>query len=102
MYVHVYLESDFHDYYDHMFDTAGRKFERMSVTDLSRSEAFVKLMDMGLAVPHWGSVQSLYNKFPAETLVVLYMDEYAHRSEGKLRMGVEHAMDHSGKTASVW
>lgn len=100
----MYLElvSDFHDYYDHMFDKQGANFERMSTTDLSRSDAFGEITRMGLAVPAWGPVHSLYHIFPAETLVVVYTDEYAHRSEGKLRMSVKHALDHSNKTASIY
>ncbi len=100
--INVSLKSDFHDYYDHMFDIVGQEFKRMSVTDLSRSEAFGKLTAMGLATPAWGPVQSLYSTLPAETLVVVYMDEYAHRSEGKSRMTIEQAIGHCNKIASVY
>ena len=102
--MHVYLESDFHDYYDHMFDTNGAKFERMSVTDLSRGEAFAKLTNMGLAVPAWGAVSGLNNTLPPETPIVVYIDHMAHRSEGKELMSVAEAvaMEYTGKTASIF
>jgi len=102
--MNVYLESDFHDYYDHMFDTNGAKFERMSVTDLSRGEAFTKLTNMGLAVPAWGGVSGLNHTFPPETRIVVYIDHFAHRGEDKELMSIREAMarDYSGKTASIY
>lgn len=86
------LKSDFRDYYDFMFDTTGEIFERMSTTDMSRSEMFLELWGIGLPTPMWGLVNHLSHNLPQETKLILYKNEYAHRGEGKAMTTLRDAL----------
>ena len=81
----VKLVSDFHDYYDYMFDLDGYIYERKSInTFVPRQIAFQRLQKLGLNVPRCGSVKDMLDSciIPSDLLVV-YADQFAHRGEGK-------------------
>ena len=98
----VGIVSDFIDFYDHAFyprAEADVLWDRRSRTTMSKAEQFATLEELGFKVPEHGSVTEVYQKvkekFPgfseelfllyAETVkVVVYLDEYAHRGEGKI------------------
>lgn len=85
------LKSDFRDFYDHMFDREGETFERFARTDLHRHDAFELLSRAGYKVPPHGTAASIRQTFHAPGdgwPVVAYDDPYAHRGEGKRRVGV--------------
>lgn len=85
------LESDFRDYYDHMFDSRhddAPVFRRLSTSGPDRRTALSFLGQMNFSVPLYGPVRYL----PPECgLVVVYHDEHAHRGEQKELMSFVYA-----------
>jgi len=95
----IKLKSDFIDYYDHWFDREGQIFERMSRSGMSRREMFDFFGKIGLETPPHGTPKQVFNTLSdyekeMESLaqkstmnlvdVVVYLDEFAHRGEGKI------------------
>ncbi|MHB1681532.1 MAG: hypothetical protein ACYCYO_01710 [Bacilli bacterium] len=95
------LCSNFVDYYDHHFDLTGRPFPRFSQGGMSRRQMFAFLKRVGLEVPIHGIVRELYERmeaydqeYPESTMdLVVYLDETAHRGEGKIHLGFKEALD---------
>lgn len=96
----VCIKTNFIDYYDHWFDREGYIFERRSDGGMSRREMFAFLRHHGSNVPIYGTpadiCRSLGNqgsnpekKSPIK--VVVYLDERAHRGEGKILVPIEYA-----------
>jgi len=102
----IYLQSDFRDYYDEELHdpTATKVFKRLSKSGMPRSEMLKYMNDVGLnTVPH-GFVKNLYEKYyksknekknnPESMLgLVVYVDESAHRGEGKELLHYEEALE---------
>jgi hypothetical protein len=81
----VKLVSDFHDYYDYMFDLDGIIYERKSInTFVPRQIAFQRLSRMGLKVPKYGAVGDMIRESVEPEFYVVYEDQFLHRSEGKV------------------
>ncbi len=107
----VAIVSDFIDYYDHAFCPryeAEVVWDRRSRNDMSKADQFALLEKLGFKVPEHGKVSDVYTKLRekflpacrgqsgrgftpeifnlyAETIrVVVYLDEFAHRGEGKI------------------
>lgn len=98
----IQLKSDFNDYYDHQFDLEGEIWERMSTTDMTRRQMFERMTEMGLVVPPYGTAAGLDTGFPEEMDVVVYIDEYTHRGEGKRLCPLSEAVDNASyKLASL-
>ena len=95
------LRSDFRDYYDHQFDLTGRPFSRFSKGGMNRRQMFAILKRIGLEVPIHGTAKEIYERteeYEREYLLstmdlVVYLDETAHRGEGKIRLGFKEALD---------
>ena len=107
LFLQLQLKTDFHDYYDHWFDREGQIFERMSHSGMSRREMFGFLEQIGLKTPPHGTPEQIFNTLSeqdkeAEDLgqthdinffhVVVYLDETAHRGEGKILVPLTEAM----------
>lgn len=101
----VSLKSDFRDYYDYMFDRSGVLYERMSETELSRREAFGKMLSMGLNIPPVGT-PVVFDEFGFSKLapkLVIYHDQYRHRGEGKSLVSWTEGYEvYSDKFASIY
>lgn len=99
----IRLQSDFRDYYDHMFcgswETPEAVFERFSTGGLSRPDMLAALAAAGLRVPRHGRVRELVPQLRADwddpefaeqmagiLEVVVHVDERAHAGEGKLKL----------------
>jgi len=98
----VAIVSDFIDYYDHAFYPryeAEVVWDRRSRNDMSKAEQFALLERLGFEVPEHGTVVDLYKlfreKLPEFTdelfglyteaiNVVVYLDPFAHKGEGKI------------------
>lgn len=100
----VGLVSDFRDYYDHWFDTFNVElvFERMSSGGMARREMLEYLQSLGLQVPAFGRVCDVRDRlrqkydfpdFDRIVDVVVYLDETAHRGEGKIKVLLRDAID---------
>jgi len=94
--------SDFVDYYDHAFCPgyeAEVVWDRRCRNEMSKAEQFALLEKLGFKVPEHGTVVDLYRMFRSkfagfsdelfglytETInVVVYLDPFAHRGEGKI------------------
>ena len=102
--MNVYLQSDFHDYYDHMFDLDGEIYSRMSITTFTKALQFHNLNSMGLATPHRGLVEYMATFLPKDTMLVIYEKECSHRGEDKFLMPIDDAihMGHGEKYSSVY
>jgi hypothetical protein len=95
-FVKIKLLSDFVDYYDHWFDLEGITFNRFSCSGMKRSEALKYLGSLGLRVPIFGRVKDLprlIDNYPQVADVVIYLDETAHRGEGKIKMPLMEALE---------
>lgn len=96
-FVKIKLLSDFVDYYDHWFDLEGITFNRFSYSGMKRSEALRYLSSLGLMVPTFGKVRDLPRLidgyFHQLTDVVVYLDETAHKGEGKVKMPLSEALE---------
>ena len=107
----IAIDSDFLDFYDHAFYSrynADIVWERRSRTGMSKRDQFAFLEHQRLETPIHGTVTEVYEEirkghFLAGDLfdklgrgllqVVVYLDEYAHRGLGKLRVPLELALD---------
>jgi len=101
----VRLMSDFWDYYDHHFDGYGAQtvFERKSTGGMNRCQMLEYLQSLGLRVPVFGSVRDVYEQlrrkhgsvtgFDIIAEVVVYLDEMAHRGEGKVKLLLRDAVE---------
>lgn len=97
----VRLRSDYWDYYDHWFDViAGITFERFSHSGMSRREIFEFLGSIGVRVPFYGKPQEVFEQldkfskeYPQLIDVVVYLDERAHRGEGKVKVLLPEALE---------
>ncbi len=105
------LRSDFRDYYDHQFDLIGRPFPRFSRGGMNRRQMFAFLQRVGVNVPPHGTVHDLYThmeererEYVQSTMdLVVYLDDTAHRGEGKIRLGLKEALDaHPDHFASMY
>lgn len=92
----VKLVSDFVDYYDHWFDREGEVFRRVSSDGMSRRQMLAYLNSLGLKTPPFGTVRELWSRYgelDRQILsVVVYLDETAHRGEGKIKLPVAEAV----------
>ena len=100
----IYLQSNFRDYYDEeLHSPMGTKvFKRLSKSGMSRPEMLKYMDNVGLnTVPH-GYVKDLYGKYyknkkknSSENMLglVVYLDENAHRGEGKELLHYEEALE---------
>lgn len=97
----ITLRSDFHDFYDHHFDLDGEIFDRFSRQGMSRREMFKYLSKIGLDIPLYGTPPEILDQLDSglrcsddighkinEQLIdlVVYLDEMAHRGEGKIKV----------------
>jgi hypothetical protein len=102
----IKLVSDFWDYYDHWFDGSDAEivFERRSTGGMDRLQMLEYLKSLGLRVPAFGCVRDLYDRKRREwqgnidivdslLSVVVYLDERAHRGEGKVLLSLCDAME---------
>ena len=102
----VKLKSDFHDYYDDWFDLEGIPFERYSRQGKGRKAALDFLTEIGLRTPPYGTPQEVIVQIYPRLLereqelqkdskyllsTVVYLDENAHRGEGKILMPLHEA-----------
>lgn len=94
----IKLNSDFLDIYDHYFcqswENEDEIFDRMSINDISRMQMFMFFEDLGIKTPIWGYInRSLkYERLSYELRdVVVYLDEFSHRGNRKLKMPFSEA-----------
>ena len=98
----VAIVSDFIDFYDHAFCPtyeAEVVWDRRSRNELSKAEQFALLEKLGFKVPEHGTVMEVYKQLRKKFLgfaeelfglytetvnVVVYLDAFAHRGEGKI------------------
>lgn len=109
----ISLKSDFRDYYDHIFAGSWQQgahcLERLSTAGPERRVMFDILKGLKLVTPHVGTVSELNAILMGEfsylgsssliddymrnlTDVVVYLDNKAHRGEGKIRLNIKHAI----------
>jgi hypothetical protein len=103
----VQILTDYRQWYDEIFDGEPPVFERMAFTrgGLSKSAQFGFFKSLLCAVPPHGIVKDLFNHLDSPCLgstipkslaidiqCVVYLDEYAHRGEGKERMALAEAV----------
>ncbi len=105
----VKLVSDFYgqEPYDCLFDGYNAEIEwvRNGRDGISRRKAFEILQKMGLYVPYYATVQRMYALIGHHRpLIIVYLDEMAHCSEGKefccLHQGTRDKYDEA--LAAVW
>lgn len=112
------LKTDYVQFYDHVFDEALPVFHRMAFTPggLSKGAQFDLFARLGLNTPPHGTVQDLAARHrhscprwsapaaAAENVhCVVYLDEYAHRGEGKVLLSLsEAAAKYPGALASMF
>lgn len=91
----VKLNSDFTDYYDQWFDRDGYRFGRLSTQGANRENLLKAMMVMGFAVPTFGKLFNIKEKLLKQKVekVVVYLDENAHRGEGKVLMPLDEALE---------
>jgi hypothetical protein len=106
--VQIKLRSDFRDYYDHWFARWDApdcpSFDRWSRTAMTRLEQFELLDKANLDVPVFGRVgdaefmewwyDSTNVKRLSQVKAVVYLDELAHRGEGKRLVTLDEAFSH--------
>lgn len=104
----IQLKSNFQDYYDHHFtgswQTPDVVFPRFSNGGLSRPEMFALLSKHNIATPTHGFVKEVvpelkealetsdFGFFEDYLEVVVYLDEYAHKGEQKIRLTYNEAL----------
>lgn len=93
----IALASDFRDYYDHRFELPHRPhdylFERYAKGGMSKREQFALLDSILALTPMHGLVRDVAERGRGKVLeVVVYLDEYAHAGEGKVRMATIRAL----------
>jgi len=77
------LNSPFTDYYDWWFDKEGDYVFNRPNESLSKTKQFELLNKAGFTTPKYGSVLDLCAT-NIDTKLVVYLDEFKHRGEGKL------------------
>lgn len=102
------LRSDFQEYYDKGFNWSGEVFTRWSTAGPSRPEMLTLLDSLGYKTPPHGRIKELAQRLKdpstgllvgvkaataANPLVVVYMDEWAHRGEGKVLRTLSEAIN---------
>lgn len=80
------LKSDFRDYYDFWFDHDGAEFRRMTTDGPSRRGMFAMFDEAELDTPYHGCVEDSLDRN-----VVVYLDETAHRGDGKVLLSIDDA-----------
>jgi hypothetical protein len=107
----VRLFSDFHDYYDSLFDLEGMEFRRVTTEGMTRAEILGFLAYHGFATPLHGTVREVVDKFRLKSLedggwdsdtfkrileynleLVVYLND-AHNGEGKVKIPALHALE---------
>lgn len=104
------LKTDFRDFYDHAFDAKGETFLRLSKGGMSRREMVLFLERLGFATPRHGVVSAFVPELLVKedsssgpTEVVVYLDEAAHRGEGKVKLSATDALaSHPGHLCSEY
>lgn len=96
------LKTDFQDFYDHCFDKKGPVFDRYSKNALTRADNLAFLTDKGYNVPSHGIARNLVPHLiklreTPDLHFVVYLDEYSHRGEDKIRVSAEMALEHFGE-----
>ncbi len=101
------LLTDYAQWYDGIFDDTGVTFHRTARTrgGLAKREQFQLFERLGWPVPPHGLIAELANRtglardwqFPAATWqqeldVVVYLDEFQHRGEGKVKLPLVDAL----------
>lgn len=104
----VFLKTDFIDYYDHWFDREGTVFERLTRQGMNRKEMLDYLSSLGFKAPPYGTPSKILMQIDSRLLeleelsrekddhsleVVIYLDEFAHRGEGKILMPLYKAIE---------
>lgn len=104
----VQLRSDFADYYDHCFDLDGIPFERYSRQGRGRRAALDYFTEIGIPTPPYGTPREVIKQTNQRLLererefqsdskyllsAVVYLDENAHRGEGKVLMPLQEALN---------
>lgn len=100
----VRLVSDFWDYYDHWFDgyAAELVFYRLSSSGMTRREMLEYLQSLGFRVPIFGRTSDIHDRlrkkhrftgFDHILDVVVYLDDSAHRGEGKIKIPLRDAIE---------
>ena len=107
----IAIDSDYLDFYDHAFYSpynADIVWERRCSRGMSKRKQFAFLEQQGLKTPNHGTVAEVYQKIRKDyflskglfhksarnlAAVIVYLDEYAHRGLGKLRVSIELALD---------
>lgn len=98
----VILKSDFLDYYDHWFDRLTNKephitFSRFSKDRTPRSKWFQHMEnDLGLLTAPHGLVTDVADTVavsPEDTQMIVYLDEFSHRGDGKVKVSVNTARE---------
>jgi len=106
----IAIDSDFIDFYDYAFCSrynADIIWERRSRTAMSKRKQFAFLEQQGLETPNHGTVAEVFEKSKADyqleddhfakmselAAVVVYLDEYAHCGEGKLKVPLKLALE---------
>jgi hypothetical protein len=105
----VRLNSDFTDWYDHQFagkyEAADAELVRIANDPdftLSKRQQFKLLEEVGLNTPINGEVSEIAPQVGSNKLVV-YLDEFAHRGEGKVLLDSEDAIaQYPNHYCSVW
>jgi hypothetical protein len=102
----VQLLSDFPQFYDGIFDETGPVFHRMAFTrgGLGKRAQFELFGSHGLPTPPFGTVSELAQNLLASShslqpphdilravFCVVYLDEWAHRGEGKVLLPLSEA-----------
>ena len=91
------------DYYDHYFNIKGKHFARYSENNISRLEMFDMMDDWNLYTPDYDISKNLsarhYNYYNE---VVVYLDQYSHRGEDKIKLTLADAKrQYPNKLASL-
>jgi hypothetical protein len=103
----VKLQSDFRDFYDHVFCGSWEQpnviFSRMMTNGPARHQMFIELQKAGLTVPRHGTVHEMIEQYMTEwkragtesyakiQSIVIYDDPHAHAGDGKRMITVEQA-----------
>lgn len=91
------LITDFRDYYDEAFprDQRGRVFRRRMTAERTRFEDFALMRAADMIPPEHGAVEVMAWRFPRPTeRFVAYVDDMAHRGEGKILGSADELLAH--------
>lgn len=83
------LKSDFHDYYDNVFNNTGYILTRNSKSGLTKRKQFEYLKECGFLIPPVGKISDILGTYWEQEKqpvreVVAYEDETLHAGEGKI------------------